>query len=250
VAITAADSASTILHIADPWYPSSDIGYDDFAKRYQTVGVWTDTFLIDRVSSAAAGGGAPPPASEAESNSVFQKARMALTTMNEQVPLYTLTLDKAVEPRPLAAMSHTGTQTLTQEGVAEQAFATEAKLSIRADDRAVSQARATREAMATLRDARVLQIPSLLVTAVVGSEPGGGTAIKPIGRIPSFLEDRLYSRPDFEAIIQRQAARKIRLLKEMQDAGRAANEGYVEPGPAYNADAGEAHVDKDDSDNH
>jgi hypothetical protein len=249
VAISAADPASATLHIADPWYPSSDIGYDDFANRYQTVGVWTDTFLIDRVLSAAGGGSAPPPASEAESDLIFEKAHMALTTMNEQVPLYTLTLDKAVEPRPLEAMSQTGTQTLAPEGVAEQAFATEAKLSIRADDRAISQARATREAMATLKDARVLQIPSLLVTAVVGSGPGGGTAIRPIGRIPSFLEDRLYSRSEFEAIIQRQALRKVRLLKEMHNADAALSERYVEEMPAYNADAEEAQADEVDSDN-
>lgn len=250
VAITGADPASATLHIADPWYPSSDIGYDDFAERYQTVGVWTDSFLIDRLSSAAAGGGAPSPASKAESELIFEKARIALTTMNEEVPLYTLTLDKAVEPSPLSAMSQTGTQILSKAGVVERALAIDAKNSVRADVRAVSQARATRELVGTLKDARVLQIPSLLVTAVVGSPPSGGTAIKPIGRIPSFLEDRLYSQPDFEAIIQRQAARKIKLLSEMHNAEAAANEGYVVERRADDADGEESDVDKTNSDDH
>jgi len=200
VAITAADPSSTMLHIADPWYPASDIGYNDFAQRYQTVGVWTDTFIIDGLVAGPAAGGGPPRPAMAETELIFQKASMALTTMKEELPLYTLSLDKAVAPQPLTAMRQTGTQTLMDQGVAEQASVKSA-LTIRADDRAALQAKATREATSTLKDARVLQIPSLLVTAIVGTTPTGGTAVKPIGRLPSFLQDRLYQQPEFEAIV-------------------------------------------------
>lgn len=244
VAITAADPTSTVVHIADPWYPSSDIRYDDFASRYQTVGVWTDTFLIDRLLIPASEVGEPAAPSRAVFPLALKKAKMQHQTMNEKIPLYTLALDKAVEPRPLSAMSQTGTHTFTDEGFAKQASVVGATVSIQPDHRAIPQANATRQIVATLKDARILQIPGLLVTAVVGSKPGGVTAIKPIGRIPSFLEDRLYSRPDFEAVIQKQAARKIRLLKDMHDGGETAEEGQN-----LSSEAEDARAQEGDSNN-
>jgi hypothetical protein len=187
VAITAIEPTTSMLHIADPWYRTSSIAYDDFARAYKTVGVWTDTYLIDRLAGALSG---PAPA-PAEPSELYAYLSAASSTMKGQyvAPLLTLALDRAALPHPLQGVQQTGMQGI------------EAML-ISAPD-------------ADLHEPRTLQIPSLLVTALIAKK-GDAIVCKPIGRAPSFLDvNRLYTQAEFEAIIQKQAQRKLRLLANL-----------------------------------
>jgi Papain-like cysteine protease AvrRpt2 len=220
VAVTTADLTTTSLHIQDPWYHSSDVGYEDFLQRYKTVGVWTDTYIIDRLQSPSAG--TPRVLTTAELANLLQNDfDTASTNMKDGIdaPIYTLALDQAAKVGPLGKMRQTGIQRLSDVGVFERA-STAKTFSIRSDERGLTQVRAVRAAMSDLQGACVLQIPGLLVTALVGKK-GGKTAVKPIGRIPSFLEDRLYAKSEFEVLIQKQAQRKLTLIRELRGEERS-----------------------------
>jgi hypothetical protein len=184
VAITAIDPATSMLHVADPWYRTTSIGYDDFVRAYKTVGMWTDSYLIDRLVSAESG----PPPSPAEPSELHAYLSAASSTMKGQyvAPLLTLALDRAALPSPLQGVRQTGMQGIE----AMQLSLTETPL----------------------REPRTLQVPSLLVTALIAKK-GDATVCKPIDRVPSFLDaSRLYTQAEFEAILQKQARRKLRLV--------------------------------------
>ena len=189
VAITAIESTTSMLHIADPWYRTSSIAYDDFARAYKSVGVWTDTYLIDRLIGALAG----PAPSPAEPSELYAYLSAASNSMKGQfvAPLLTLALDRAALPHSLHGVRQTGMHGID----ALQMSAPEADL----------------------REPRTLQIPSLLVTALIAKK-GDVVVCKPIGRVPSFLDaNRLYTQNEFEAIVQHQAQRKLRLLAKLDD---------------------------------
>jgi Papain-like cysteine protease AvrRpt2 len=188
VAITAIEPVTSMLHVADPWYRTSSIGYDDFARAYKTVGVWTDTYLIDRLAGAERG----PAPSPAEPSDLYAYLSAASSTMKGQhvAPLLTLSLNRAALPNPLQGVEQTGMQGIDA-------------LQMSGPD-------------AGVREPRTLQIPSLLVTALV-AKIGDAVICKPIDRVPSFLEaNRLYSQAEFEAIIQKQAQRKLALLAKLE----------------------------------
>jgi hypothetical protein len=187
VAITAIEQTTSMLHVADPWYGTSSIGYDDFARAYKTVGVWTDAYLIDRLVTASSG----PAPSPAEPSELYAYLSAASSTMKGQyvAPLLTLALDRAALPHPLDGAHLTGMQGI-------DAFAMSAT-------------------EVQLREPRTLQVPSLLLTAIVAKN-GASTVCKPIGRVPSFLSaNRLYTQAEFETILQKQAQRKLRLLAKL-----------------------------------
>lgn len=189
VAITAIEPTTSMLKVADPWYRTCSIAYDDFARTYKTVGVWTDTYLIDRLVNAEAG----PPPSPAEPSDLYAYLSAASSTMKGQyvAPLLTLALDRAALPNPLQGVRQTGMQGIdaVQMSLAE----------------------------ASLREPRTLQIPSLLITALI-AKIGDAVVCKPIGRVPSFLDpNQFYMKVEFEAIVQKQALRKLRLLAKLND---------------------------------
>jgi hypothetical protein len=189
VAITAIDPTTGMLHVADPWYRTSSINYHDFAKAYKTVGVWTDTYLIDRLAGASAG---PVPA-PADSSELYAYLSAASSNMKGQhiAPLLTLALDRAALPNPLQGLQQTGMEAIDI-----------AQMSASGSD---------------LREPRTLQIPSLLVTALLATKDEA-IVCKPIGPVPSFLDaNRLYSEAEFESIVQKQAQRKLRLLAKLDD---------------------------------
>ena len=189
VAITAIEPTTSMLHVADPWYRTSSIAYDDFARAYKSVGVWTDTYLIDRLVNAESG----PPPTPAESSDLYAYLSAASSTMKGQsvAPLLTLALDRAALPNPLQGVRQTGMQ------------------GIDATHRSLNEE--------NLRDPRTLQVPSLLVTALIAKK-GDAVVCKPIGRAPSFLDPkRLYTQDEFEAILQTQAQRKLRLIAKLND---------------------------------
>jgi Papain-like cysteine protease AvrRpt2 len=187
VAITAIEPMTSMLHVADPWYDTSSIDYFDFATAYKTVGIWTDTYLIDRLTGASAG---PAPRSSDPSD-LYAYLSAASSAMKGQhiAPLLTLALDRAARPHPLHGLQQTGMQAI--------------------DTVAMSASHGD------LYEPRTLQIPSLLVTAVLAKKDDV-LVCKPIGRVPSFLDtNRLYSEAEFESIIQRQAQRKLELLAKL-----------------------------------
>ncbi len=189
VAITAIEPTTGMLQVADPWYRTSSIARDDFARAYKTVGVWTDTYLIDRLVSAATGP-APSPAGASE---LYAYLSAASSTMKGQnvAPLLTLALDRAALPNPLQGVRQTGMQGIDATQMSS--------------------------AQADLREQRTLQVPSLLVTALIAKK-GDAVVCKPIGRVPSFLEtNRLYTQAEFEEALQKQAQRKLRLLAKLND---------------------------------
>jgi hypothetical protein len=189
VAITAIEPTTSMLHVADPWYRTSTIAYDDFAHAYKSVGVWTDTYLIDRLVNAPSG----PPPTPAESSDLYAYLSAASSMMKGQsvAPLLTLALDRAALPNPLQGVRQTGMQGIDT-----------AHLSLIEDN---------------LRDPRTLQVPSLLVTALIAKK-GDSVVCKPIGRAPSFLDPtRLYAQDEFEAILQTQAQRKLRLIAKLNE---------------------------------
>lgn len=189
VAITAIEPATSMLHVADPWYRTSSASYDDFARSYKTAGIWTDTYLIDRLAGAQAG---PAPA-PAEPSELYAYLSAASNTMKGQyvAPLLTLALDRAALPNPLQGARQTGMHGI--DAVLLSPLET------------------------NLREPRTLQILGLLVSALIAKR-GGETVCKPIGRVPSFLEsNRLYTLDEFEAIVQKQSQRKLRLLAKLND---------------------------------
>jgi Papain-like cysteine protease AvrRpt2 len=189
VAITAIEPHTSMLHVADPWYGTSSLTYEEFARAYKTVGVWTDTYLIDRLTGAATG----PVPSPADPSELYAYLSASSNTMKGQqvAPLLTLSLDRAAQPHPLQGVQQTGMQGIDA-------------LQMSASDPGV-------------REPRTLQIPSLLVTALI-AKIGDAVVCKPIGRVPSFLEaNRLYSQADFEAIVQKQAQRKLSLLAKLNE---------------------------------
>jgi hypothetical protein len=189
VAITAIEPVTSMLHVADPWYRTSSIARDDFAQSYKSVGVWTDTYLIDRLISAESG----PAPSPAEPSELYAYLSAASSTMKGQnvAPLLTLALDRAALPNPLQGVRQTAMQGIDATQISS--------------------------AQAELREPRTLQVPSLLVTALIAKK-GDEIVCKPIGRVPSFLEtNRLYTQAEFEAILQKQAQRKLRLLAKLND---------------------------------
>jgi hypothetical protein len=189
VAITAIEPMTSMLQVADPWYRTSSIARDDFARAYKTVGVWTDTYLIDRLVDAATG----PAPSPAEPSDLYAYLSAASSTMKGQnvAPLLTLALDRAALPNPLQGARRTGMQGID----VMQIFRTQTDL----------------------RDPRTLQVPSLLVTALIAKK-GDDVVCKPIGRVPSFLDpNRIYTQDEFEAILQKQAQRKLQLLAKLNE---------------------------------
>jgi Papain-like cysteine protease AvrRpt2 len=240
VAITGVDTVSAQVYIQDPWYKWDWHAFSDFSTAYQTSGVWTDTYLIDRlvVVGATPGGGASSVAGPRPSG---LKLVLKATIMADQTetPIFTLALDKAAAPNPFSALKQTGSQVITDTGVGERIIGSNV-LAFRTDGRAVTEAQRTRAAMSQLVNPRIVMIPSLLVTVIIGNR-GPSEAIRPIGRVPSFLQaDRTYSKDEFESIIREQAAHKLELLDEMDPGARATNpRGAMADGSAQDEESDE-----------
>jgi hypothetical protein len=129
-------------------------------------------------------------------------------------PVFTIGLREAAKPRALLSMTRTGQETASEFGVQENSPQGKA-VSFRLNATGKEHAREVMAAKEQLSDSRVLQIPSLLVTALVGTNDQGSTVVRPIDNIPAFLEPRIYTGDEFENVVRVQAALKLRALSRL-----------------------------------
>jgi hypothetical protein len=225
LAITGVDEATKQYYILDPWdvYRAPvAIGYDNL-RAYRGKGVWTDTYLIKGLREGQGGGGVALAARDPEQaggasprDMMSEDIRMA----NEvEAPIFTVGLDDLASGQALAGqafeeLQKIGTQRFSDEGVFEKAQAAEG-FYFRPD--CEGSAKRIREVVAKLRDPKVLLIPELLVSVVLGSKDGEVT-VQPFGRRPPFLADRSYLRSEFVKLITTQAVKKLEDRDKYSDA--------------------------------
>lgn len=221
-AIVGFDSTKDQLHIEDPWYGSSNPAFDDFCNNYQSAqGKWTDTFVITAGPGGAApppggaAGGAPPhPGAPEPFAKTYLLARQAEAMTNQTTPVYTISLKDAAAPSPLQAMTHSGEEQLSNVGVRTISPGS-ATASMRLGGAGQQYAQKVLANSQRLSDERVVKIPSLLITAVAGKKMDGTAVIRPIDRIPPYLEDRDYTETEFEDVLQTQAQQKQKTLSRL-----------------------------------
>ncbi|MGD0967779.1 MAG: papain-like cysteine protease family protein [Candidatus Aquilonibacter sp.] len=221
-AIVGYDSAQDQLHIEDPWYGPSHPAFNDFCNNYQSAqGKWTDTFVVTSgpggaapPPGGAAGGGQPPPGAPQGFANTYALAMQAEAMPNRTTPVYTISLKAAAAPSPLQKMTHTGDEQLSDAGVRVVSAGAQTS-SLRLGGAGQQYARQVLANAQRLTNERVLKIPSLLITAVVGKSDDGSTVIHPIDRIPPYLVDRDYTAREFENVLKEQAQLKQQSLKRL-----------------------------------
>jgi hypothetical protein len=214
VVISGILGASAELVIDDPWYGRAVVGYSEFCANYRQEGMWVDTYLIKSPNIVT---GSFSEGSRRESDDVPSRLSSEDVNMSHELPVYASSLAAAAEGDPLASAEMVGTQVFTTDSALKATVETSEGGRYSFDSEGYNMLGTLIER--TPSEVRILQIPSLYITAVwIPGVGAAGDRVIPISPVPTFLEDgRDYTPSDFKRAIRHAAERRLAFDRDEEE---------------------------------